>query len=97
MKAFTSYSRVLYILLVDRSSEILSLQPCGAGFGLAFEDFSMSNLTRRELLRATGVSGLALSASSILAGSAWAGTQALAADAPPILAPRERLPEDCRR
>jgi beta-galactosidase len=54
----------------------------------------MPGFTRRDLLRSTAVSSLALSASAVLARSAWARAEALAAgmDATlPALAPRERL------
>jgi beta-galactosidase len=54
----------------------------------------MPNLTRRDLLRSTMVSSLALSGSSLLTRSAWARTEALfaASDATlPALPPREKL------
>jgi beta-galactosidase len=54
----------------------------------------MPSFTRRDLLRSTAVSSLALSASALLARSAWARTETLAAslDATlPALSPREKL------
>ena len=54
----------------------------------------MPNLTRRDVLRSTLVSGLALSCSPLVARSAWARAEALAAIADgtlPALAPREKL------
>jgi len=52
------------------------------------------SFTRRDLLRSTVVSSLAISASSLMARSAWASAEALAAAsdaALPAMAPRERL------
>jgi beta-galactosidase len=52
----------------------------------------MSNFTRRDLLRSGISSGLALSASSLLARSAWARAEAVLADtALPAILPREKL------
>jgi beta-galactosidase len=54
----------------------------------------MPGFTRRDLLRSTAVSGLALSASAVLARSAWARTEALIASSDatlPSLPPREKL------
>jgi beta-galactosidase len=52
------------------------------------------SITRRDLLRSTAVSGLAFGASSLIARSAWASAEALAAASDsvlPALAPREKL------
>ena len=54
----------------------------------------MPGFTRRDLLRSTAVSGLAFSASAVLARSAWARTEALIASSDatlPSLPPREKL------
>ena len=54
----------------------------------------MPNLTRRDLLRTTAVSGVALSGLSLLGPSAWARAEALATAfdaALPALSPREKL------
>jgi beta-galactosidase len=54
----------------------------------------MSNVSRRDLLRSGFVSGAALSASSLLARSAWARADALmeiSDTAEPAVAPREKL------
>ena len=54
----------------------------------------MPGFTRRDLLRSTAVSGLAFSASAVLARSVWARTEALIASSDatlPSLPPREKL------